>query len=46
MNNAPTTSSVADLDKDMRWIVEPGFFEARIGASCEDIQLKKMFQVK
>lgn len=29
------------LDKDMRWSVEPGEFEFRVGASSEDIRLKQ-----
>jgi len=28
------------LDKDMKWTVEPGDFEIRVGASSEDIRLK------
>ena len=34
------------LDKDMKWIVEPGDFEIRIGASSEDIRLKETITVK
>mgnify|MGYP003846090825 FL=1 len=33
------------LDKDMKWLVEPGFFEVQIGSSSEDIRLKKRFEV-
>jgi beta-glucosidase len=33
------------LDKDMKWLVEPGFFEVLIGSSSEDIRLKKRFEV-
>jgi beta-glucosidase len=29
----------------MNWTVEPGEFEVRIGASCEDIKLKKDFTI-
>ena len=29
------------LDKNMKWTVEPGDFEIRIGASSEDIRLRK-----
>ena len=28
------------LDKDMKWVAEPGEFEIRVGASSEDIRLK------
>ncbi len=34
------------LDKNMKWTVEPGEFEVRIGASSEDIKLIKKFEVK
>jgi beta-glucosidase len=33
------------LDKDMHWVVEPGMFQVLIGASCEDIKLKKEFEL-
>jgi beta-glucosidase len=33
------------LDKDLKKIVEPGFFEVRIGSSSEDIRIKKRFEV-
>ena len=33
------------LDRNMRWAVEPGEFEIRIGASSEDIRLKKTINV-
>ena len=33
------------LDRNMNWTVEPGEFEVRIGASCEDIKLKKDFTI-
>ncbi|MEO8415906.1 MAG: fibronectin type III-like domain-contianing protein, partial [Ginsengibacter sp.] len=33
------------LDRNMNWTVEPGEFEVRIGASCEDIKLKKEFTI-
>ena len=33
------------LDKDMKWLVEPGFFEVQVGSSSEDIRLKKRFEV-
>jgi beta-glucosidase len=33
------------LDKDMHWVVEPGIFQVLIGASAEDIKLKKEFEL-
>jgi beta-glucosidase len=36
---------LALLDKNMNWTVEPGEFEVMIGASSEDIKLKKTFTV-
>lgn len=33
------------LNKDMKWLVEPGIFEVLIGASSEDIKLKKKFEI-
>ncbi|TWR25779.1 beta-glucosidase [Mucilaginibacter pallidiroseus] len=37
---------LALLDKNMNWTVEPGTFQAWIGASSEDIRLKKTFTVE
>lgn len=34
------------LDKDMKWVVEPGEFEIRIGASCEDIRQKATIKLQ
>jgi beta-glucosidase len=34
------------LDKDLRWIVEPGDFRIMIGASSKDIRLRGMLTVK
>lgn len=34
------------LDRNMNWTVEKGEFEVRIGASSEDIRLKKVFLVQ
>jgi len=36
-----TPESFQMLDKDMKWVVEPGEFEIRIGAGSEDIRLRK-----
>jgi beta-glucosidase len=33
------------LDKNMKWTVEPGDFEVKIGASSEDIKLKEMITI-
>jgi beta-glucosidase len=37
---------IALLDKNMKWIVEPGQFEVLIGSSSTDIHLKKTFDIK
>jgi len=37
---------LALLDKDMKWKVEPGQFEALIGSSSTDIRLKKTFTIR
>lgn len=36
-----TPESFQMLDKDMKWVVEPGEFEIRIGACSEDIRLRE-----
>ena len=36
-------SQLAFLDRDMRWKIEKGEYELRIGASSEDIRLRKSF---
>jgi beta-glucosidase len=34
------------LDKNMKWTVEPGEFEIRIGANAEDIKVKQIIELK
>ena len=34
------------LDRDMKWIVEPGVFRVMIGASSKDLRLRGEFSVK
>jgi beta-glucosidase len=36
---------LALFDKNMKWNIEPGFFEIMIGSSSEDIKLKKELEV-
>jgi len=33
------------LDEQMKWVVEPGVFEVRIGSSSADIRLKAQFEI-
>ncbi|MGE5499085.1 MAG: fibronectin type III-like domain-contianing protein, partial [Syntrophothermus sp.] len=34
------------LNRENKWIVEPGFFNVMIGSSSEDIRLKGKFEIK
>ncbi len=38
-------SDLMILDKNMKWTVEPGDFEVKIGASSEDIKLKEVITI-
>ncbi len=39
-------SQLALYDRDMRWVVEPGEFAVRVGASSEDIRSEARFQIE
>jgi beta-glucosidase len=34
------------LDRDMKWVVEPGRYQVLIGASSEDIRLRGSFNIR
>lgn len=40
-----STDDLQLLDKNMHWVTEPGDFEFRIGASSEDIRLRKTINI-
>jgi len=41
-----TRAELALLDRNMKWVVEPGTFEVMVGASSADIRLKGSFEVR
>jgi beta-glucosidase len=41
-----TPEDLMILNRDMQWVVEPGRFDVRIGASSEDIRLRGSFNIR
>ncbi len=40
-----TPSDLEILDQHMKWVVEPGWFDVKIGSSSQDIRLKGSFEL-
>ena len=38
-------SDLMILDRDMKWVTEPGEFEIRVGSSCEDVRLREVVRL-
>ena len=41
-----TPEELQMLDRNMNWIVEPGWFTVMLGSSSEDIRLEGRFEIK
>jgi beta-glucosidase len=40
-----TPDDLALVNREMKWVVEPGVFRVMVGSSSEDIRLKGEFEI-